>query len=141
MCLKWEAGHRGEALAQQDCSIHACPLPGFILGGEPSLLGNQICFFFFFNKNKKKREKSSVLFNLLTLEPCTTPSTHKSQCPRCEAGAVIPAWRSRENPVRGSDGTQCGVCRLVLSSMSFLLFGCWDLVLIKFLFLTSQRWA
>ena len=40
MCLKWEAGHRGEALAQQDCSIHACPLPGFILGGEPSLLGN-----------------------------------------------------------------------------------------------------
>ena len=97
--------------------------------------------FFFLIKIKKKREKSSVLFNLLTLEPCTAPSTHKSQCPRCEAGAVIPAWQSRENPVRGSDGTQHGVCCLVLSSMSFLLFGCGDSVLIKFLFFSSQRWA
>ena len=32
------------------------------------------------------------------------PSTRKSACPRCEAGAMTAAWRSRENPVRGSDG-------------------------------------
>lgn len=31
-CRKWEPGLRNEALAQQDCSIHACPLPGFIFG-------------------------------------------------------------------------------------------------------------
>ena len=36
-CAKWEAGHSGEALAQQDCSMHACPLPGFVLDCEPLL--------------------------------------------------------------------------------------------------------
>lgn len=37
MCRKWEHGLRNEALAQQDRSIHVCPLSGFILGCEPSL--------------------------------------------------------------------------------------------------------
>lgn len=40
-----------------------------------------------------------MLFNLLTLKPCTSSSTHESQCPHHEAGAVTPAWWSRENPV------------------------------------------
>lgn len=36
-CAKWEAGHSGEAWAQQDRSVHACPLPGFVSDCEPSL--------------------------------------------------------------------------------------------------------
>ena len=53
----------------------------------------------FFLLIKRKKKKISVLFNLLTLKPCTSSSTHESQCPHHEAGAVTPAWWSRENPV------------------------------------------